>query len=218
MLSYLRDANQTPAAAQMQQEAGSSSGQESASQSGGYLKPAVHARTVKQGTIILIILFLVGAGGVWWMIKKSGLSQAQGAAEEEVSQIDKALVQLTTFQTEMNTQMDSVSSRFSQASELGQITVADLKKNPFRQEYSLDSTGEDLSDNQSLIRKEEMQRRAALMKLWSITARDTNSCCMINDKVLYVGDSIQGFVVKEILSDRVRIAYEDIIVDLKTEE
>jgi hypothetical protein len=41
---------------------------------------------------------------------------------------------------------------------------------------------------------------------------------MINDKVLYIGDAIQGFIVKEILSDRVRIAYEDIVIELKTEE
>ena len=217
MLSYLRDANQTPAAAQMQEDLGASP-QESPSQSGGYLKPAAHAKNVKQGTIILTILFLAGAAGIWWMIKKSGLSEAQGAAGEEASQIDKALAQLTTFQEEINTQMDSVASRFSQASELGQITVTDLKKNPFRQEYSLEQPAEDMSESQTIMRKEEMQRRAGLLKLWSITARETNSCCMINDKVLYVGDSIQGFVVKDILSDRVRIVYEDIVVDLKTEE
>jgi hypothetical protein len=218
MLSYLRDANQTPAAAQMQEQASVSPGEESASGSDRYLKPAAHARNLRQGTIILVILFVAGAAGVWWMIKKSGLSAAQGASEEEASQIDKALAQLTSFQAEINSQMDSVASRFSQASELGQITVADLKKNPFRQEYVLDQSDEDPSENQTLMRKEEMQRRAGLLKLWSITARQTNSCCMINDKVLYVGDSIQGFVVKEILSDRVRIAYEDIVVELKTEE
>lgn len=215
MLSYLRDASQTPAAAQMQSQTDSSSPEEGASKSSDYLRPAAHARNVKQGTLILAVLFLLGGAGVWWMIAKSGLSSAHGASEEEASQIDKALAQLTTFQAEMNTQMDSVSSRFSQASELGQITVGDLKKNPFRQEFSLDQPAEDLSLSQTMMRKEEMHRRAALLKLWSITARDVNSCCMINDKVLYVGDAIQGFVVKDILSDRVRIAYEDIEVELK---
>jgi hypothetical protein len=218
MLSYLRDANQTPAAAAMQEQSGSPQGEESAAGSGGYLKPAAHAKNVKQGTIVLVILFAAGAAGVWWMIKKSGLSQAHGASAEEASQIDKALAQLTSFQAEINSQMDSVASRFSQASELGQITVSDLKKNPFRQEYALEQSTQDLSETQTLMRKEEMQRRAGLLKLWSITARQTNSCCMINDKVLYVGDTIQGFVVKEILPDRVRIAYEDMVIDLKTEE
>ncbi|HPY76559.1 MAG TPA: hypothetical protein PLQ45_01835, partial [Anaerohalosphaeraceae bacterium] len=85
-------------------------------------------------------------------------------------------------------------------------------------ENTLDTSGQDLSLTQSLMRKEEMQRRAGLLKLWSITARQSNSCCMINDKVLYIGDAIQGFIVKEILSDRVRIAYEDIVIELKTEE
>jgi hypothetical protein len=218
MLAYLRDANQPPAAEQMQQQTAETGGQSGALGAGEYFRPAVHARNVRQGTIVLVILFAAGAAGVWWMIKKSGLSQAHGASGEEASQIDKALAQLTSFQTEINSQMDSVSSRFSQASELGQITVADLKKNPFRQENTLDTSGQDLSLTQSLMRKEEMQRRAGLLKLWSITARQSNSCCMINDKVLYIGDAIQGFIVKEILSDRVRIAYEDIVIELKTEE
>lgn len=218
MLSYLRDANQTPASAQMEADAGQTPRDEGSSLPADYLKPAAHAKNVKQGTVVLVLLFVVGAAGVWWMIKKAGLSHAQGASAEEAAQIDKALAQLTIFQADMSSQIDSVSSRFTQASELGQITVSDLKKNPFRQEWSLDQPVEDLSLRQTLMRKEEMQRRAGLLKLWSITAREQRSCCMINDKVLYVGDAIQGFTIKEILSDRVRIVYEDMIVELKIQE
>ncbi|HRU16061.1 MAG TPA: hypothetical protein P5017_10140 [Anaerohalosphaeraceae bacterium] len=216
MLSFLRDENQTPAAAQMQ-NAGDSSSEEQASTSQEFLRPAVRTQTVKQGTIILAVLFLAGGVAVWWMIKKSGLSQAQGATAE-TSQIDQVLSQLSSFQKDMNSQMNSVSSRFSQVSELGQITVADLKKNPFRQEWSAASSGEDLSLSQTLIRKEEMRRKAATLKLWSITLREQNSCCMIGDKVLYVGDAIQGFVIKQILPDRVVLGWEDITVELKIEE
>lgn len=215
MLSFLRDTNQTPASSQMQSGATEAAEDTGSLQVHDYLKPASHAKNAKQGTIILVILFLIGAAGVWWMIKKSGLSVAQGASEEEASQIDQALAQLTSFQTLMSDQMDSVSGRFFQASELGQITVADLKKNPFRQEWILEQAAEDLSINQSLMRKEEMQRRAAQLKLWSITEREENSCCMIQDKVLYVGDAIHGFTVQEIFPDRVVLVYDDLTVELK---
>lgn len=215
MLSFLRDGSQTPAAAQMQSEGTSAS---SAPAAQDFLRPAVRNQTVKQGTILLAVLFLAGGAAVWWMIKKSGLSQAQGATAAETSHIDEMLSQLKSFQKDMNSQMSSVSSRFSQISQLGQITVEELKKNPFRQEWTPVSPGEDLSFSQSLLRKEEMRRKAAGLKLWSITARPDRSCCMIGDKVLYVGDAVSGFVVKEIHPDRVVLGWEDLTVELKIEE
>lgn len=215
MLSFLRDGNQTPATAQLQAEGASS---EIGGSSPDFLRPAVRTQTVKQGTILLSILFVAGGATVWWMIKKSGLTQAQGATAAETSQIEQVLSQLSTFQKDMNSQMNSVSSRFSQVSELGQITVADLKKNPFRQEWTAPAAGEDLSFSQSLLRKEEMRRKAAGLKLWSITARADRSCCMIGDKVLYVGDDVSGFQVRQIYPDRVVLGWEDLTVELKIEE
>ncbi|MEJ5259898.1 MAG: hypothetical protein WHS88_06895 [Anaerohalosphaeraceae bacterium] len=213
MLSFLRDGSQTPAAARMENEGASASPTPASSD---FLRPAVRNQTVRQGTIVLTILFLTGGAAVWWMVKKSGLSEAQGSTAAETSQIDQVLVQLSSFQKDMNSQMNSVAGRFSQVSELGQITVSDLKKNPFRQEPA--SGGPDLSFSQALMRKEEMRRKAAGLKLWSITARADRPCCMIGDKVLYVGDAVSGFVVKAIHPDRVILGWEDLTVELKIEE
>jgi hypothetical protein len=41
---------------------------------------------------------------------------------------------------------------------------------------------------------------------------------MIGDKVLYVGDEISGFVVKEIHPNRVVLGWEDLTVELTIEE
>jgi hypothetical protein len=215
MLSFLRDGSQVPAAADLQ---GQETSGESMKASQEFLRPAVRTQTVRQGTLLLAGLFLVGGAGVWWMVKKSGLTEAQGSTAAETSQIDQVLSQLSSFQKDMNSQMSSVSSRFSQVSELGQITVADLKKNPFRQEWTAPSGGEDLSFSRTLLLKEEMRRKAAGLKLWSITARADRSCCMIGDKVLYVGDEISGFVVKEIHPNRVVLGWEDLTVELTIEE
>ena len=65
MLAYLRDANQPPAAEQMQQQTAETGGQSGALGAGEYFRPAVHARNVRQGTIVLVILFAAGAAGVW---------------------------------------------------------------------------------------------------------------------------------------------------------
>jgi hypothetical protein len=208
------ESSQIPASAQMQAQT-SPKGGPAGTSGQEYLKPAEYAKSVKKGTLIIAFIFLAGGAGIWLMIKKVGPSAAAAAQSENVQKIDEVLSQFSTFRTQVSSEMDKVAMRLNQSSQIGQVGVDELKKNPFRQQLSLDNSPQDASAVQLQQRKEEMRRRGMAFQLWSITENTENPCCMINDKVLFVGDMISGFTVKKIAAGEVFLEYEDITVELK---
>ena len=216
MLSYLKegthsaDTDPTEAAEPLSENSGHD-----------FLTTAHHGRNAKQGTLVLIILFVVGAAVVWWMIKKITPAQAAAAAQEDNTKIDQVLAQLQSFKTEVHGQIDTMFNRFYQASELGQIRVNELKKNPFKLEMSQaaeDKTEEDEVAKRLQMLQDEINRQAGRLQLWSVTERAQGACCMINDKVLYLGDTIEGFKIIQIQNQRVVLEREGIQIELKMQE
>ena len=212
MLSYLKEgtsveppaASEGPAAERGQEE---------------YLTTAHRGKSAKQSTMILAVLFAVGAVVVWWMIKKVSPGELQ-AVGDDTAKIEEVIAQLNSFKSEVNGKMDTMVGRFYQASELGQIGVNELKKNPFCLETNTPepATAADLSEGRLQMLREEVNRQSGRLQLWSITERKTNPCCMINDKVLYVGDSIEGFTVRQIQQQRVVVEQDGVQVELKMPE
>ena len=133
MLSYLKEGqSKSPAAPQTQTDA---AGEDAAlSRQDDYLTVSGHGQKLRQSTLLLMALFAVGVLGVWFMIKKTTPAQAAAANDDDQMQIEAAIAQLNGMQSEMNTQMDSVVGRFYQYSNVGQIGVNELKKNPFKRE------------------------------------------------------------------------------------
>ena len=84
----------------------SSGGQGQLSSEEDYLVPAEHGKNVKQGTVILAILFGIGALCVWFMIKKTTPSAASAAVSPEEQRITEALAQLTGIRSELTTKVD----------------------------------------------------------------------------------------------------------------
>lgn len=215
MLSYLKDGAGKGAGESNQPEAPEQSGED-------FLTTAHHGRSAKQGTMILTVLFVAGAVVVWFMIKKVAPAPVEAAAEtDEGARIEQFLAQLDSFKSEVNGQMNTMFSRFYQASELGQIRADELKKNPFRLEMNIDPevvAPKDLTEARLQILEEEVNRQAGRLQLWSVTERATNPCCMINEKVLYVGDTIEGFTIKAIRVGRVILERDGVQVELKMQE
>ena len=56
------------------------------------------------------------------------------------------------------------------------------------------------------------------LQLLSIMQSDQGNCCMINDRILYEGDSIRGFKVCRIGDSFVKLKYEDVEIVLKLSE
>ena len=116
----------------------------------------------------------------------------------------------------MDSQMNSVSGRFYQFNNVDQVGVEELKKNPFiRGEMdSAPSSSGTGSQQQEQIRQ-EAQVIGMGMELWSITATPKGVCCMIDDKVLYQGDSYKNMTVKLITKKTVTLEYKGIDIELK---
>lgn len=213
MLSYLKEANTAPASEEMENAQADPSSQQ-------YLTVSGHGKKVRQSTLILGILFAVAGAAVWFMIQKTTPAAADAAPSEDQQQLDMALAQLSVMKNEMDDQMSSVAGRFDQFSNVNQIGVDELKKNPFRRElaYDPDETNTDtvLAQRQQL--EQEAQRRSVGLELWSITATPKGMCCMINDKVLYENDNINGLKVRSISENVVTLDFQGIPVQLKMEK
>ena len=208
MLAYLKDGQkEVPAAQDMP------SGTEGTlSKQEDYLTVSGHNQKLRQSTILLIVVFGIGALGVWFMIKKATPSKAATPPSQEQAQLENAIAQLNSMQTEMNSQMDSVVGRFYQSSSIGQISVDELKKNPFKREM-----GFDMSEMDDAQRQDRVMRLSSGLQLWSVTTTPRGMCCMVNDKVLYIGDTINELTVKSIDEKTVVLEKDGIITKLKME-
>jgi preprotein translocase subunit SecG len=221
MLSFLKDdrnksaggqTTETPAQTQPTETDGQVSHEDD------YLVPAEHGKSLKQSTFVLIVLFVVGALCVWFMIKKTTPKNTSAAPNPEEAKIEAAISQLTGIQTEMTTKVDDIVGRFSQISTVDQVDVAELKKNPFRRDITLGSTTEPTPAEQENVRREEIQRAASKLQLFSIMSSPQGNCCMINDRILSVGQTIENFTVKQITSRVVELERNGITIQLKMSE
>ena len=183
-----------------------------------YLVPAEHGRNLKRSTITLAILFSVGVLCLWFMIKQTGPKQAAASTEE--AQIEKAIAQLTGIKTEMNSRMDEVVDKFYQFSNVEQVEVDELKRNPFVYDFTpeVEDDGVDKYIVNREILKQEMQTKSGRMRLWSIMESPQGSCCMIDDELFYEGDKIQDLTITRIEDSFVELSSMGIKVKLKMSE
>ncbi|MDH7598771.1 MAG: hypothetical protein QHH07_03910 [Sedimentisphaerales bacterium] len=97
--------------------------------------PSPKARKARQTSLVLMVLFCIGAITLFLMIKKAQPQAASAStAKDEQSQIEAAIKRLTGLSDELATHMDHVMQRFRQLSEVAQVTVDQLVKNPFELE------------------------------------------------------------------------------------
>lgn len=179
----------------------------------GFLKTAEHGRNLKQSTITLAILFTVGALCLWFMIKKVSPQNADAAVSPEETKIEEVLMKLKATQLEMHDTINDV-SQFYEGSDPEQIDVVDLIKNPFQ----LDSGIAGFESIDDVSRRDDMMRRSRGLQLGSIIYSPQGGCCMINEKILYEGDTIDGFTVTKIDPRIVVLESDGIPVILKMAE
>lgn len=189
-----------------------------------FLAPAANNKTVKQTTVMLMILFTIGAVCLWFMIKKTTPATAEAATNTEEVQIEIAIAQLTGIKTEMADSMGQIVEKFHQFSEVNQVAVSELKKNPFKLEMGFGMTQKAAADksefdaSRRMRLKEEVEEKAKQLKLWSIMASEKGGCCMINENILYKGDSVDDFTVTAVKERQVELESEGIVVILRMPE
>ncbi len=219
MLSFMKDGQNRTASVRAKNTAGAedmdtgSSGAEEE-----FLVTGHHEKNLRHSTITLAVLFTVGALCVWFMIKKVTPPPADAAVGTEEAKIENVIAQLTGIQTEMDARMGDIVARFNEFSNVEQISVADLKKNPFELEVSVGDLEQTPEPGRQLQLRKEVEGLAQSLQLWSIMASPQNACCMINNKILYKGDKIDGFTVMEIDSRFVKVELHGIGVMLRMSE
>ncbi|MHC5123986.1 MAG: hypothetical protein ACYSOR_07270 [Planctomycetota bacterium] len=210
MLSYLKDGNQLPASSDMPDS------DQAASSTEDYLTVSNNSQKVRKSTTAVAVLFAIGALGLWLMVKKTTPAAANAEPSQNQVQLETALAQLDSMKAEMDSQMNSVSGRFYQFNNVDQVEVEELKKNPFIRGEMGGGSGTSGAGNQRL---EQIQQEAQILsmglELWSITATPKGICCMIDDKVLYQGDTYRNMTVKSITEKIVTLEYKGTDVELK---
>ena len=221
MLSFLRDPNlaELPADkkcdANGQKETADTKEQE-------YLTIATKGKDVRKSTIILGILFIIGLACLGFMIKKSSPQTASAKTVDlEEAQIEAAITRLTGVKSEMFDRMDEIVSKFYEFSDVLQVKVSELVKNPFQIESFLanlqaDSDMKDIGEiDPAMFWREQINNKTKDMQLVSIMQSDKGVCCMINNKILYEGDLVEEMTVKHIGDNNVTLELEGMEVLLK---
>jgi len=173
-----------------------------------YLQPSDNAKIVKRNTMVLGVLFAAGILSLVFMIKRVNLSSANAAISNDALQIESAVANLSGIQAEMGGKLSEVVSKISNLSEIEQVAVNQLQKNPFRHSsvIDFDMVDLDMGDKSQNSSGQRITNRADSLRLWTIMYSDKGRSCMINNELLYEGDSISGFRVSRIGDDFVELS------------
>jgi 4-amino-4-deoxy-L-arabinose transferase-like glycosyltransferase len=166
----------------------------------------------RKSTILLVVLIGIGLVFLFFMIKKSNPSEASASTvTDEELQIEKAITELTGVKAEMYSRMDEIVKKFYEFSEVEQVDVKELAKNPFQHKMLLMglNTVKDSKDKegQAELIYQQLRQQAENMELLSIMQSSGKKCCMIDDKILYEGDSFKSFKISQIGDDYVKLEW-----------
>lgn len=211
MLSYMREDNgndTTSANEDEQPQKVQTSGRPKGTER-EYLLPSNNSRSVKRSTIVLLVLFVAGLLLLLFMVKRINPATVQAAMSEDAMQIEQAVANLTGIKAEMNGRLAGAVQKIASLSEIDQVGVSELKKNPFRHGFGIQN-GEGLLTGKLNKSKGSLAKasvgNADTLHLWSIISSGDKRSCMINDEILYQGDTIIGLRVESIGKDFVELA------------
>jgi hypothetical protein len=212
MLSFMRE--QEPQNASDRPAAGP--GGPSPADAGGpqeYLTVAANRQSLRRSTTLVAVLVAIGMVCLLVMIRRSQPQAASAApATGDQTKIEAAISRLTGVRSEMADRMDEIVRKFYEFSDVVQIQVGELVKNPFQVEGFMKDlkTGNPVEDPQAqaeLLRRQRIQEQASTLKLLSIMRSDQGNCCMINDRILRAGDTIEGFQIAQIGGNSVELVW-----------
>ena len=154
-----------------------------------YLTVAPKEQKTRRSTYALIFFFVFGLCCLVVMIKKSTPQAAMGSImSPEDLRIEEIISRFGGANSNISSQMDDILKKFYKYNEVHQIPVNSLSKNPFKSREFFSSVTESSS---KAVKSQTMQ-------LISIMQSEQGSCCMINDKILFEGDTIGKYNVVKI--------------------
>lgn len=177
-----------------------------------YFTVANRQGQLRQSTYLLAALFAIGAVCLFLMIKKSAPSTASAAhpaaQQAEQTKIEQAIAKITGVHSQMFSSLERIVKKFYEFADFEQVDVEDLSKNPFRTDETAPRIGAFNKQVQPIVAQSEFE-------LLTIMATEKGNCCMINGKLLNVGDAINGLTVTEITDRSVSLANDETQITLK---
>lgn len=179
-----------------------------------YLTVAASRTNLRKNTILVAILFTVGLVGLGLMIHKTrpqAASAQPGGGEQ--AKIEAAINRITGGSLEMSDGIDAVVQKFHEFSDVVQVKVNELTKNPFEIEgYMKELQKEAVVDEDpqlraQLLARQQIQKQAATLRLLSVMRSEGGNSCMINDEILQQGDTIADFTVTRIGANSVELMW-----------
>jgi preprotein translocase subunit SecG len=175
-------------------------------QSQEFFSAPTQTRNARRSTMLVVVLFSIGLLILLFMIRKSKPQTASALpACSEDAQIELAISKLTGGSTEMIGRMDQILKKFYEFSNVLQVKVNELVKNPFELEMFLsdlrqqnDVQGQSPDIDLKIIHQQRLIQKAKEMQLLSIIRSDQGSCCMIDGNIFYEGDVIKDFKIIKI--------------------
>jgi len=187
-----------------------------------YLTVATQTKRVRKSTTLLAVLFIIGLLCLWFMIKKSTPKAASaGSVETEETLIVTAMNRLTGVKSKIFSRMDEIVKKFYEFSDVPQVEVNELAKNPFEIEtFSANLRKKPVAEeiDTKNLWQQQIRYKSKGMQLLSIMQSNQDNCCMIDDRILYEGDSIKGFKVLQIGDSYVKLESDGVQITLKLSE
>jgi len=214
MLSFMREQGGASSSGPQAKRSGQSGGQTS-SEDGAqeFLTVATNRSKLRKSTILVVILVTIGLVCLWFMIRKSQPESASAKqVDEEETRLEAAIGRLTGVSSEMVNKMDRIVKKFYEFSDVFQVQVGELVKDPFEVEIFAKDIKDHVVSNEdtaALIQERRMKEQAATLQFLSVMQSADGNACMINDRILREGDRIEGFVVTRIGSDFVLLTWQE---------
>jgi preprotein translocase subunit SecG len=213
MLSFMREQGGSGSSSKQTKRSDQTDGHTSNDTAQEFLSVAANKNKLRKSTILVAILVAIGLVCLWFMIRKSQPESASAKqGDEEENRLEVAIGRLTGVSTEMVDKMDRIVKKFYEFSDVFQVKVSELVKDPFAVEiFAKDMSNQVVSneDTAVLIREQRMKEQAATLQFLSVMQSADGNACMINDRILGEGDRVDNFVVTRIGGDFVLLTWQE---------
>lgn len=207
MLSFMREQEPRNASARPAPGPGAPGAAGEAPGSQEFLTVAANSQSLRRSTIMVGVLVGIGVVSLLLMIRRSAPQAASARETANDQKIESAISRISGSRTEMADRMDEIVKKFYQFSDVTQVKVSELAKNPFEAEgAALDPTVvfDNSADRAELLR---LQRARSLKLVSIMRTPQQGTSCMINDQILQQGDIIEGFKIVEIGNNYVALVW-----------
>jgi len=172
---------------------------------------AANSKSLRRSTMLVAALVAIGLVCLFVMIRRSQPQVASATeGKNDQTKIEAAISRLTGVRSEMADRMDVIVKKFYEFSDVVQVKVNELAKNPFEVEgFTKDLNPVETVDDPQALRRQRMEQQASTLKLLSImrSAAEQGDCCMINDRILHEGDTMAGFKIVQIGRNSVELLW-----------